>query len=115
MHGSRILRAAHGYDEEIYLNNKVLIGKNGPRNQIWLLAALSLGYAERIEAMSDIAEMLGTTYAQVQSAASQIKAKRHGEAVKASLAARGLRARQIVVLEPSRLRGPSKAELMAGR
>lgn len=50
--------------------------------QIWILAALTLPYRERIEAFDDIAQMLGTDYCRVMSAATRLKSLRDGEARK---------------------------------
>ena len=85
------------------------------KGQIWILAALSLPYRDRVEAMQDIADMLGTSYALVQSQASRLRARRHAEAMEAA----GTDPRQIHLQGPvaprSALRQPTREQLMAGK
>lgn len=96
--------------------------KSSPRDQIWILSALSLPYKERVQAMNDIADLMGTSYARVQSIASQLKAKQMADAVVAGYGERrqaydpkALRGPRHLPDGPSGLRQPSKEDLMAGR
>lgn len=76
------------------------------------MAALSLPYKERVEALDDIAAMIGCTYAEVQSKASQIRARRHGEATEASGFERKAPFTKTQAMPVSGLLQPSKKQLM---
>lgn len=88
--------------------------KSSPVAQIWILAALSLPYRERVEAMQDIADMLGTRYGLVASQASVLAARRHAEATEAGQTVRKPPFSKTAYV-PSKLRPLTKAQLMSGK
>lgn len=96
-----------------------LVGRHpqtkGHVETIWILAALSLPQKERIEAMQDIADMLGTSYAMVQGKASRLKATAHAQKTDTGLPAGGKAPFTKTAYIPSEIRQLTKAELMIGK
>jgi hypothetical protein len=88
--------------------------KSSPRDQIWILAALRLPYRERVEAMQDIADMIGTTYSLVQSQASRLRQRQRADAVALYHTSKP-KPPPAATIAPSMLRQLTPAELMSGR
>lgn len=92
----------------------VLIGKNGPRNQIWLLAAMSLPYGERVSAMAQIATMVGSNYVEIYKATAELQAEiRQKQFSIGSMTRKATKEADCVV--PISQLTPTKAQLMAGK